>query len=54
MNDIKNCKRLQGIDALKVISAFLVVFYHFKHLDFSVDNTANYLPSINYSNFPHQ
>ena len=47
LENVKN-ERYYGIDILKIISAFLVVFYHLGSLDFGVSNLENYVPNTNY------
>lgn len=41
-------KRYYGLDILKIVSAFLVVFYHLGQLDFGVNNLESYVPNGNY------
>lgn len=37
-----------GIDIMKILSAFMIVFYHFGHREYEFYNAAKYIPNINY------
>lgn len=41
-------RRYYGMDILKIVSAFLVVFYHLGGLDFGANNLEFYIPNGNY------
>ncbi len=48
---IQSCQfdgRNYGIDIMKILSAFMVVFYHFGHRKYEFFEACNYVPNINY------
>ena len=48
---IQSCQfdgRNYGIEIMKILSAFMVVFYHFGHRKYEFFEACNYVPNINY------
>ena len=51
---IQSCQfdgRNYGIDIMKILSAFMVVFYHFGHRKYEFFEACNYVPNINYRDY---
>lgn len=45
---MKNREWNYGIDMMKILSAFMIVFYHFGHREYEFYNAVKYIPNINY------